>query len=156
MALLEGGTDRAAAMLVEAAELAAAIGDKRHISFALGGLAWVAYLERRWEDADAHARESLRVAREIGMKQQIVDELFCLAGVAATTGDVARAARLAAAAELHDSLLEPQPTLSDAGFHHASIESANAACDPETWERASAEGRAMSLDDAAEYALYLA
>ena len=36
-----------------------------------------------------------------------------------------------------------------------SIESANAACDPETWERASAEGRAMSLDDAAEYALYL-
>ncbi len=30
-----------------------------------------------------------------------------------------------------------------------------AACDPETWERASAEGRAMSLDEVAEYALSL-
>ena len=41
----------------------------------------------------------------------------------------------------------------DEARYRAVIESAKAACDPETWERASAEGRAMSLDEAAEYAL---
>ena len=47
----EGEISRAAALFAEAAEIATAIGDKRHIIFALGGLGWVAYLERRWEDA---------------------------------------------------------------------------------------------------------
>ena len=64
-----------------------------------------------------------------------------------------RTARLAAVAELHYSRLAPEPTLADAGYHRASIERAKTACDPETWERASAEGRAMSLDEAADYAL---
>ena len=39
-------------------------------------------------------------------------------------------------------------------LYRAVIESAKAACDPETWERASAEGRAMSLDEAAEHAAF--
>ena len=33
------------------------------------------------------------------------------------------------------------------------IESVKAACDPGTWEQASAEGRAMGLDEAVAYAL---
>ncbi len=153
MALLEGGIDRAAALLAEAAELATAIGDKRHVCLAHGGLGWVAYLERRWEDADRHARESLRLARELGQKLQMVGEISCLAGIAAATGDTIRTARLAAVVELHYSRLAPEPTLADAGYHRADIERAKTACDPETWERASAEGRAMSLDEAADYAL---
>jgi ATP/maltotriose-dependent transcriptional regulator MalT len=156
MALLGGDLGRATALFAEAAETASVIGDKRHVCFALNGLAWVAYLERRWEEADAHARESLRLSTELGMKVLVVEELFCLSGIAAATGDVARAARLAAAAELHNSLLAPEPTLADAGFHQTDIESARAACDPQTWERAWAAGRAMSLDEAAEHALSFA
>ena len=68
MALLEGDIARAAALLAEAAEIATAIGDKRHISSHTAASRWVAYRERRWEEADAHARESLRLARELGMK----------------------------------------------------------------------------------------
>jgi predicted ATPase len=153
MALLDGRTDEAAAMFSEAAEIATAIGDKRQICVAQAGLGQVAYLEQRWREADAHARESLRLAREIGMKIAIVEELFCLAGIAAATGDVGRAASLASAAELHSSLLATLASLSGAGLHHADIESAKAACDSAAWGQAWAEGRAMSLDEAADYAL---
>ncbi|HEX7310826.1 MAG TPA: adenylate/guanylate cyclase domain-containing protein [Gaiellaceae bacterium] len=153
MALLEGGIDRAATLLTEAAEIATAIGDKRHVCFAHGGLGWVAYLERRLEDADRHARESLRLARELGQKLQMVAEISCLAGIAAATGDTMRTARLAAVAEVHYSRLALELTLADAGYHRADIERARTACSPEAWERASAEGLAMSLDEAADYAL---
>jgi predicted ATPase len=152
MALLDGDADKAAAMFAEAAKLAGAIGDKRHTCFALGGLAWVAYLDEKWEEAETHARESLRLAREIGIEYGILEEIVCLAGIAAATGDAARAAVLAAAAEAHSSL-QSSPSLADAGFHRSAIARTKAACDPETWEQASAEGRAMSLDEAAEYAL---
>jgi predicted ATPase/class 3 adenylate cyclase len=151
-ALADGDIDRAAALFGEAAEIAAGIGDKRHIRGSSGGLAWVAYLEQRWEEADSHARVSLRLARELGMKPEFVDPIFCLSGAAAATGDTARAARLAAAADLHNSLLGAADA-DDSARYQAVIERVKAACDPETWERASAEDRAMSLDEAAEYAL---
>ena len=80
MSLIEGRIDRAAALFAEAAEIAGGIGDKRHVCFAQGGLGWVAYLERRWEDADRHARASLRLARELGHRLQMVAEISCLAG----------------------------------------------------------------------------
>ena len=107
MALEEGKTNEAAAMFAEAAEIATAIGDKRHILFALAGLGWVAYREERWEEAGTHARESLRLAQELGMKRPAVEEIFCLAGIAAATGDTTRAVRLAAAAAFHLSRLAP-------------------------------------------------
>ena len=61
-------------MFAEAAEIATAIGDKRHILFALAGLGRVAYREERWEEAGTHARESLRLAQELGMKLPAVDD----------------------------------------------------------------------------------
>jgi len=131
MALLKGDVVRAATLLAEAAEIATAIGDKRHISFAHSGLAWVAYSERRWEDADAHARESLRLGQELGMKTLVVEEIYCLAGTAAARGDPTRAARLAAVAELHQSLFGPEEA-AFAELHREDIEGAKAACDPET------------------------
>jgi predicted ATPase/class 3 adenylate cyclase len=152
IALLNGDANKAAALFTEAAEIAGAIGDKRHTSFALGGLAWVAYLDQRWNEASAHAREELRLAREIGMKLCILEAITCLAGVAAATGDAARAAVLAAAAEVHSSLLAPYPSVMDAEFQQPAIERARAVCDPETWEQAWTAGQAMSLDEAAEYA----
>jgi predicted ATPase/class 3 adenylate cyclase len=152
MALLEGDNARAAALWAEALEIATAIGDKRHVSFAHDGLASVAYRERRWEEADAHARESLRLGRELGMKTLMVLEIWCLAGTAAARGDSTRAARLAAVEERHQSLLGPEEAAAGE-LHRADIEGAKAACDPETWERAWAAGQAMSLDEAATYAL---
>ena len=85
------------------------------------------------------------------MKLPAAVEIFWLAGIAAATGDTARAMRLAAAAAFHLSLLAPHEA--DNPDFQEIIESVKAACDPETWEQASAEGRAMSLDEAGDYAL---
>jgi hypothetical protein len=81
----------------------------------------------------------------------MAEAVFCLAGIAAATGDPARAARLAAAAELHHSRLTPEGIILDDEVR-ASIESAKAAADPGVWQRGCEAGRAMSLDDAAAQA----
>jgi predicted ATPase len=148
----EGDTTRATAMLVEAAEIATAVGNKRQLSAAVGALGWFAYTEERWDEAEAQARESLRLGREIDMTLIVLTQIACLAGIAAATGELVRAARLAAAEEFHRAIFAPA-TLTEVTGHHAKIESAKAGCDPAIWERASAEGRAMSLDEAADYAL---
>ena len=147
----KGDAPRAAALLSEAAEIASAIGDKRHLCLAHGGLALVAHRERRWEDAETHARASLRLAKEIGGKIAMVEAVFCLGGIAAATGDPARAARLAAAAELHHPQVTPEGITLDDEVR-ASIETAKAASDPGIWQQAWAVGSAMSLDEAADYA----
>jgi predicted ATPase len=152
IALAQHDFDRAAPLFAEAAELAGRIGDKRHVRSALGGLGWVAYHEQRWEEADSCARESLQLSRELGMKRDYMDPMYCLAGTAAARRELARAARIAAAAEHY----RPQFGANDEGddvTYQAIVEGAKAACDPETWKRAWAEGQAMSLDEAAEYAL---
>ena len=96
-------------------------------------------------------RSSLRLARELGMRLPAVDQIFCLAGTAAAAGDVARGARLAGAAERHRSPSEHDAD--EAARYQAVVESIKAASDLDIWQRASAEGRRMSLDEAAEYAL---
>ena len=85
------------------------------------------------------------------MKRPAVGEIFCLAGIATATGDTARAVRLAAAAAVHLSRLAPDEP--DNPEYQEIIETVKATCDPETWERATAEGRAKGLDEAADYAL---
>lgn len=151
MALHEGKTAKAAAMFAEAAEIATAIGDKRHIQFALTGLGRVAYREERWEAAGTHTREGLRIAQELGMKLPVAEDILCLAGIAAATGDTEWAFPLAAAAAFHLSRLAPHAA--DDPINQEIIERVKAGCDPETWEQASAEGRVMTLDEAADYAL---
>jgi predicted ATPase len=151
MALEEGETTKAAAMFAEAAEIATAIGDKRHILFALAGLGRVAYREERWEDAGTHTRESLRLAQELGMKLPAAELILGLAAIAAATGDMPRALRLAAAGAVHLSLLAPDGA--DWVNYQEVVERVKAGCDAETWEQASVEGAAMTLDAVADYAL---
>jgi predicted ATPase len=148
MALEEGETTKAAAMFTEAAEIATAIGDKRTILFALAGLGRVAYREERWEIAGTHTRESLRLAQELGMKLRAVEAILGLAGIAMATGVTARAQRLAAAGAFHLSLLAPDGN-GDVEYQDV-VEGVKASCDVETWKRAC---RAMTLDEAADYAL---
>ena len=152
MALEEGKTDKAAAMFAEAAEIATAIGDKRHILFALAGLGRVAYREERWEEAGTHARESLRLAQELGMKLPAV-ERDPLASPGSPQPRETRRGLFGSQPQPHSTSRCLAPDEADNPDYQEIIESVKAACDPETWERASAEGRAMSLDEAADYAL---
>ena len=80
----------------------------------------------------------------------MMEAIFCLAGIAAATGDPARAARLAAAAELHHSRHTPEGITLDDEVR-ASIETAKVAADPEIWQQAWAAGSGMSLDEAIDH-----
>jgi tetratricopeptide (TPR) repeat protein len=131
-AFLDGDLDRAKPLFAESIEVARGIGDKRHVRAASGGLAWIAYVERRWDEAESFARESLRLNRELGMRPDFLDPIFCLAGIAAATGDPSRAARLAAAAALHLSLIGFAAG-DDAGRYEEIVASTKATCDPETF-----------------------
>ena len=79
----------------------------------------------------------------------VAEAVFCLAGIAAATGDPARAARLAAAAELHYARVTPEGMFLDDEVR-ASIETAKATSDPGIWQEAWTAGSAMSLDEAAD------
>jgi len=151
LALEAGDTTKGAAMFAEAVEIATAIGDKRHILYALAGLGRVAYREERWGIAGTHIRESLRLAQELGMKLPAVEAILGLAGIAMGTGETPRALRLAAAGTVELSLLAPDGA-ADVEYQDV-VERVKAACDVEAWERASVEGRAMILDEVADYAL---
>ena len=102
-------------------------------------------------NAETHARASLRLAKEIDDKLAMVEAIFGLAGIAAATEDPARAARLAAAAELHHPQLAPEGMTLDDEVR-ASTETAKAASDPGIWQEAWAAASAMSLDEAADAA----
>jgi predicted ATPase len=151
VAYLAGDTNRAHELYSEAADLAAGIGDKRHICFANGGLAEVAFHDRRWEEAEARNRETLRLARELGSKAVVADALLRAAALAAAGGDAVRAARLAAASQG-----EPVPAYHEhlaIDAQREAIEQARSSVGTDVWERALAEGRALSLDEAVAYAL---
>ena len=85
------------------------------------------------------------------MKSVAVVDILYLAGIAAATGDTAGALRLAGAAAFHLPVLAPYEA--DNPDYLEIVERVKAACDAETWERASSEGRAMTLDEAADFAL---
>ena len=85
------------------------------------------------------------------MKLPAVELILGLAGIATAMGDTARALRLAAAGAIYLSLLAPDGA--EYVEYQDVIERVKASCDPETWEQAAVEGGAMTLDEAAAYAL---
>ena len=135
-------------MFAEAAEIATAIGDKRHILFALAGLGRVAYREERWEDAGTHARESLRLAQELGMKLPAVEEILWLAGIATShgrhgAGCAARSRRRNSTSRF--SRPDRRPTIADYQDDHRARESGLRPGD--VGSRPRSEGRAMTVDE---------
>jgi DNA-binding CsgD family transcriptional regulator len=120
---------------------------------ALITLAGVDRRERHGEDAEAHAHEALRLSRAMSHKRGVVDALEVLGGCAADRESYAEAARLfGAAAALREAagyayrspIAEQEVT--QAG---SAVESALGADES---ERARAEGAALSLEDACDYA----
>jgi predicted ATPase len=153
MAFMAGNTQRARSLLSEAVDLARELGDKRHLCYALGDLGWVALEQARLEESNRLFRESLSLSRELGSRQFSVETLPGLAAVAAAGGETARAARLAGSADALERLVGRPPTPLVTGVHERYLDAARGASDRADWERAWAEGGAMGLDEAIDYAL---
>ena len=151
VAQYRGDLGVAQARLEEAMNIFHELGDRFLYAYALLGLAYVAqYHDAHW--AMALYRESLVRLRELGDREGLPRCLEGLAMVACRQGNFERAVHLFGAAEvLREAIHVPVTTAEHPDFDH-SVAAARANLDEATFAAAWAEGRAMSLEQAATYA----
>jgi DNA-binding CsgD family transcriptional regulator len=103
--------------------------------------------------AEALLKESLAIVVELGMsKADVAESLEGLAGTAVALGQHLRAARLWGATGALREVSRPwSPT--ERVLHDPWLVAARSRLDEATWEEAFAEGKAMGLEEAVEYAL---
>jgi tetratricopeptide (TPR) repeat protein len=139
------------------------LGDKWGIAYSLNSMGSVAYLQGDYAAAHSLYEESLTIRRELQDKRGCAECLAGLGGVAArmgqwqaqtrAEGQAERGTRLLGAAEALlgaiSAVLDPE----DRMVYEQGVASARAQLSEEDFERAWAEGRAMSMEAAIEYAL---
>ena len=151
--LLEGEHERATALNEEAAALYREQGFKdARIEFPLDNLGWAALLGGDHERARTLHEESLILCRELGNKHIAAESLEGLACIAVVRKKAERSARLFGAAEAQREVLGITQLRAARDLREPYLDTARSQLD-EAWEVAVAEGRAMSFEDAIEYAL---
>ena len=156
-ALYEGDYERSGALSRESLTIYRELGDKRGMSLCYIDLGFIELVRGNPEPAAGLLEESLRVLRGSEDKFCLAYSIFFLAAVAAARAQPDRAARLWGAAE---GLREEIGVVSlthlelEAYDYEGRVSAARSMLgDEEAWERAFAEGMAMSAEEAAEYAL---
>jgi predicted ATPase len=145
--------EAARASYEESLSLMREVKDKRGIAITLGNLGHVALYQGDNERAAKIFREALGLARQLVFKLGIAEYLAGLGGVAATEGRHQRAARLLGIAEEVLSLLGALLRPPDRAEYERSITATHAGLNDAAFAAAWAEGKAMTLDHAIEYAL---
>src|SRR5215211_4768375 len=151
----QGDHGRAKSLAERGLALSRQVGERQAISAALYTLATLAQAERNQERARDLLEEGLELSAELGNDADVAHCFDGLAAVAAAEGMIVRAARLWGAEE---ALLERMEAavytyVPDRSLHRSQVEAARARLGEEAFEAAWAEGRAMSLEQAVEYAL---
>lgn len=151
----EGDHEQVEALLGESLALHGELGDVRGAAICRSILG-VAALERGdCERATLYEEEFLRWTRETKEKAGIVYGLMIMAGVAALQGDPARAARLWGAEEaLREAISYPISAYDRTHYDREGYQAAaRSRLDEAEWEAAWVQGRAMTPEEATEYAL---
>ena len=155
--LVEGDYERGAALNEEAAVLCREHGYKSHLNYALDNLGWAALLRGDHERARSYYQESLVVSNELGDKMIASESLEGLACVTGAEGEAERAARLFGATEaLHEALRQAvayQHSPEEEAWREPYLATTRSRLGEALWQAAWAEGRAMSMEQAIEYAL---
>ena len=153
----EGDYERSAALAREALTIYRELGDKRGISLCHIDLGFIELIKGDHERAAALLEESLSVLRGSEDKFCLAYGIFGLAAVAAAREEPGRAARLWGAAE---GLREQIGVVSltqwelEAYDYEGRVRAASSMLGDEgAWEAAFAQGKAMSAEEAAQYAL---
>jgi predicted ATPase/DNA-binding SARP family transcriptional activator len=148
-----GDSQKAKALLEEGVALIREIEDRWARIHPLGGVAHLArdLGDHRW--ATALYQESLRLRREVGDRFALAQSLEDLAVVAGRQGRARRVARLLGAVESQCAAMGASPPVADPTLYDRTVTAARGTLGEETFAAAWAEGRAMSLDQAVEYAL---
>jgi len=159
----EGENERAASLCEQSLLMFRELGDKRGVANSLTSMGTVAYLQGDYAAARSLLEESLAIRRELGDKRGCAQCLAGLGGVAAGMGQaqaqtraeaqVQRGATLLGAAEALlgaiSAVLDPE----DRMVYEQGVASARAKLGEAEFDKAWVEGRAMSLEQAIEYAL---
>ncbi|MDQ3703430.1 MAG: tetratricopeptide repeat protein, partial [Chloroflexota bacterium] len=153
VAYQQGDLRVATTFLEDSLALRREIGDRFGIGECLLSLGDTAFRQGDYAGAGALFRESLALYRSLGSKRLMAVGLIKVSGVAAVEGHVARAARLLATAETVFAALGAVLWPADRVSFDDAAATARAGLTPAAWERAWAEGRAMSLPEAVLYAL---
>jgi predicted ATPase/DNA-binding SARP family transcriptional activator/DNA-binding CsgD family transcriptional regulator len=151
--LLEGDHERATALNEEAAALLRNRGYRTGLEIALVNLGWAALVRGDHNRAAEHLKESVVLSKELGDRSTAVESVEGLACAAGARGEGERAARLFGAAQ---GLYEAE------GYNRAPRElalrepylaDARSRLDGALWGTKLEEGRAMTLEEAIQYAL---
>jgi predicted ATPase/DNA-binding NarL/FixJ family response regulator len=146
-----GRLDEAHTLAERAIELARRFGAPYPLSEALDEQARLAADTDLARAADLH-QEALSIRTAHGMRTFYVDSLEALAGIATRLGSHAEAARLVAASEqARTAMIRPRNPV-DRADHAALLETLEAELGADAFQAATAEGAAMSLDEAMSYA----
>jgi predicted ATPase/DNA-binding CsgD family transcriptional regulator len=147
--------ERSVGLCEESLELFRELEDTRGISRCINGLGTVALEYGDQERAAALLEEALWLLWGLKEKTGISFSLLGLAGVASSWGEPTRAARLWAAAEVlrEDIGLALGHYERSRYGYEGRLAAARSQLEETAWEAAWAEGRAMSLEQAVEYAL---
>jgi predicted ATPase/DNA-binding SARP family transcriptional activator/DNA-binding CsgD family transcriptional regulator len=151
----EGDVEQLRVRQEEALALFREVGDIRSIAMCLLTLGWIALPQGDGERAAVLFEEGLLLQRELKYKTAIFFGLAGMAGVAALREQPARAAKLMGASEaLREVLGLSLASLSHARYdYEGCIAAVRAGLGEEAFEAAWSEGRAMSPEQAIEYAL---
>jgi predicted ATPase/DNA-binding CsgD family transcriptional regulator/Tfp pilus assembly protein PilF len=154
-ALLQGDPERATVLIEEAVELAR---ERRRgfmglLSRPLDNLGWAALLGGELGRAQAQFGENLILSKERGDKGTLLMSLEGLACVAGAEGEAVRAARLFGAAEALMEAMRYRLVPQERAVLEPYRASVRSRLGEAAWEEALAEGGALGLDRAIEYAL---
>jgi len=154
--MLEGDYERGATLNEEAVAICREHGYKGHLNYALDNLGWAALLEGDYERARTPYEESLMVSKGLGDRMVGSDSLEGMACISAAQGGALRAGRLFGAAQaLREGVgaLPYQLTPEEESWREPYVAAARSQLGEDSWEEALVKGRAMSLEEAIEYAL---
>jgi predicted ATPase/DNA-binding SARP family transcriptional activator/DNA-binding CsgD family transcriptional regulator len=154
-ALMQGDYERAKTCSEEALEVAHESGEGRagFAASALINLGIAALGLGEHERAMKSFEEALQVSQEMGVKPQVIESLEGMASLDGALGKDTRAAQLWGAAETTREVTGIALSSGERSLHEPYLASARSRLGEAAWKVALAEGRSMSLEEAAEYAL---
>jgi predicted ATPase/DNA-binding SARP family transcriptional activator len=153
VAHIQGDDDRAVALLEESVTWFRKVRDRLGLAWALHHLGIATHAQGNYTRATALLHEALVLQQQHDHKSQIAETLEGFAQIASGHGQAARAARLLGAADgLRTAIGAPRPPGEHAPYERI-VAGVRAQLDQETFVAAWTAGRAMTLEQAAAFAL---